>query len=138
MSIVSPYTFGPYNDVPEAHLVPEWHALVSQQGRALAGMLHHIQTAVAGVQHRTDPLSNKAVRPEALAADTEQLLAMQAQQHVRLACELAQLRTLVPDLRQASTEAVQRVQGPGCLGYEVVQSDKAALRTQRPLQRRDR
>src|SRR5712692_2084890 len=92
------HTFGLFADVPEAALDPEWHALVSQQARTLAGMLQRLQTAVAGVPQRTDARRHTTRGLQALVADAERLLTAQAQQQVRLERELVQLRALVTDL----------------------------------------
>jgi hypothetical protein len=48
----------------------------------------------------------EALRLQALAADAAQFLAAQAQQHVRLERELAQLQVLVTDGSQAPAEQV--------------------------------
>jgi hypothetical protein len=102
MRILTPVTFDLHKDGSEAALDPEWRALVSQQAHMLAVMLQHIQTAVEGVHRRTDARSLRA-----LAADAEQFLAAQAQQHVSLERELAQLRVLVADMHQAPAEMAQ-------------------------------
>ncbi len=83
MSTVNPRTFGLQDDVPEAAMDPEWHALISQQVHTLAAMLQRLQTAVAGGHRHTDVL-----RLQALAANAEQFLTAQAQQHVSLEREL--------------------------------------------------
>ena len=100
-----PALFGLHEDGSEAALDPEWRALVRQQAHTLATMLQHIRTAGARVHQCTDARSLGA-----LAAEAEQCLAAQAQQHVSLERELAQLRVLVADMYQAPAEMTQRVQ----------------------------
>jgi hypothetical protein len=94
--VVPQNAFTLQDDIPDADLDPEWHALVSQQAYTLAAMLQRIQTAVA----KADPCTD-APRLLALAANAEQLLTVQAQQHVSLERELVQLRALVADVHTA-------------------------------------
>ena len=105
----SPRTFGLQAAVPGVDVDPEWRALVSQQACTLAGMLQRLQIAVAEVQQRPDARRHATARVQALAADAERLLTAQAQQHVSLERELVQLRTMVTDLSDVSSEAAQRV-----------------------------
>jgi hypothetical protein len=110
MSHGSPSTFGFHDAMPEATLDPEWRALISQQVRTLAAMLSRVQTTVAVVHHSPEAHSSNAAQLQTLAA--------QAQQHLSLKRELVQLRVLVTNLTYVPSDA--------------------ALRTQRPLQRRSR
>jgi hypothetical protein len=110
MSLGSPSTFGFHDALPEATLDPEWRALISQQVRTLAAVLSRVQTTVAVVHHAPEAHRSNAARRQTLAA--------QAQQPLSLERELVQLWVLVTNLTYVPSDA--------------------ALRTQRPLQRRDR
>jgi len=110
MSLGSPSTFGFHDALPEATLDPTWRALLSQQVRTLAAMLSRVQTTVAVVYHSPEAHRSNAARLQTLAA--------QAQQHLSLERALVPLRVLVTNLTSVPSEA--------------------ALRTQRPLQRRSR
>ena len=110
MSLGSPSIFGFCDDRPEATIGPEWRVLVSQQAHTLAAILYRVQTTVAVVYHSPEAHRSNASRLQTLAA--------QAQQHLSLERALVPLRVLVTNLTSVPSEA--------------------ALRTQRPLQRRAR
>ena len=109
MPPVSPALCGLQAAVPGAALSAAWQGCIGMEARMLAAMLHRLQSAVAGGPRRTAACRDHAAWLQVLTADTERFLTAQVRQHVRLERELGQLRTMVTDLCEASSEAAQRV-----------------------------
>ena len=103
MARMEPSTFGLLAACAGGDLSEEWQALITSQASTLAALLSRVQMTVATLRQRQAP----ADRLQALAAEAERLLTVQAQEHVRLERELVALRALVMDF---STSPPQRWQ----------------------------
>jgi len=81
-------TAGARGDLPQ-----EWQALLASQAATLAALVSRMQTAAAALCQRQPP----AAWWQALAAEAERVLTVQAQEHVSLECALGSRRALAMD-----------------------------------------